>query len=166
MMEWVPLLEKGIWFGLAAMGFGVLFNVPTRTLFGIWLLGAAGGLTKVLSMHFGLGVVLATLAGATVIGFLSIQAAHLRHAPPSVFAIPAVIPMIPGILAYRMMLGLVSLAGAIDPDNYLQVLSETVNNGLKVLFILMCLAGGVAIPMLITRKESAKHLRFHKFGRE
>ena len=165
-MEWILLLEKSIWFGLAALGFGVLFNVPTRTMLAIYLMGAAGGLTKVVSMHLGLGIVMGTLAGAAVIGLLSIPAAHKRHAPPPVFAIPAVIPMVPGILAYRMMLGVIKLSGTLQPDTYSQILSETINNGLKVLFILMCLAGGVAIPMLITRKDSAKHIRFHTLGRD
>jgi len=157
-MEWILLFEKGLWFGLASIGFAILFNVPPRTIFMIWLLAACGGLTKVLLMEFGIGVILASLAGASLIGILSIQAAHNKHAPPLVFSIPAVIPMVPGVFAYRMMLGLIKLAGnAANPD-YSQIINETVNNGIKMLFILMTLAVGVSIPMLITRKSSVKNL--------
>jgi uncharacterized membrane protein YjjB (DUF3815 family) len=158
-MELILLLERGIWFGCAAIGFAILFNVPSRTLSSIYLISALGGLVKVYMMYFTIDIVLATLAGATLIGMLSIPLAHNKHAPPLVFAIPAVIPLIPGVLAYRMMLGLITLAGNVNNDSYTQILSETVNNGLKVMFILMCLAGGVGIPMLITRKESAKQIR-------
>jgi len=158
-MDW-QLLEKCFWFGVAASGFGILFNVPKRSLPAIFVLAAVGGITKLILMDHHLNIVVATLAGAALIGFLSIPLAHRIHVPPPIFAIPAVIPMVPGILAYRMMLGLVSLAGNINPATYNQVLSETINNGLKVMLILMSLAGGVAIPMLITRKESAKNLRF------
>ena len=161
-MEWLPLLEKCIWFGLAATGFAVLFNVPSKNLPTIYLMGAAGGLTKVLTMHSGSNIVFGSLFGATVVGFLSIYFAHKRHTPPPVLAIPSVIPMIPGILAYRMIIGLIELAAEINPETYNQILSQTVNNGLKVMFILMSLAGGVAIPMLITRKESAKDLKFNR----
>lgn len=161
-MEWLLLLEKCIWFGLAATGFAVLFNVPTKNLPTIYFMGAAGGFTKVLTMHFGVNIVFGSLFGATVVGFLSIYFAHKRHSPPPVLAIPSVIPMIPGILAYRMIIGMIRLAGEINPATYSQTLSETVNYGLKVMFILMCLAGGVAIPMLITRKESAKDLKFKR----
>lgn len=161
-MELILLLERGIWFGFAAVGFAILFNVPTRTLFSIFLTSALGGLAKIYLMHFSVDVVIATLCGATLIGILSIPLAHNKHAPPLVFAIPAVIPLIPGILAYRMMLGLISLAGKVDNEGYTQILSETVNNGLKVMFILMCLAGGVAVPMLVTRKESAKEIRLKR----
>ena len=57
---------------------------------------------------------------------------------------------------------MMKLAGDIQPDTYNQVLSETINNGLKAIFILMSLAGGVAVPMLISRKESVKHMHLLK----
>ncbi len=161
-MEWLVLIEKGMWFGLAAVGFAILFNVPLRAIIPVFILGALGGISKTILLLFEVNVIVSTLAGATLIGFLSIPFAHKKHAPPPIFAIPAVIPMVPGIFAYRMMLGLISLAGTIDPASYTQILSETVNNGLKVMLILMSLAGGVGIPMLITRKDSAKDIRFRK----
>lgn len=156
------IIEKSIWFGFAAVGFAVLFNVPVRTLIGIFLMGVAGGLVKFGLIHFGLNIILASLAAAIIIGVLSISFAHIRHAPPPVFAIPSVIPLVPGILAYRMMLGLIKLAGDLPKEALNQALLETVNNGLKVMFILMSIAVGVAVPMLLTRKESAKHIRLPK----
>ena len=154
------ILEKGIWFGFAALGFAVLFNVPQRTLIIIWMLGAAGGLTKLLLMQANVEIVVATLAGAAVIGVLSVSAAHNKHAPPLVFSIPSVIPMVPGAFAYRMMLGLIKLAGtAVTDPTYHQTLAETTSNGLKTMFILMSLAAGVSIPMLISRKDTIKKIR-------
>jgi len=158
-MEWFSFFEKGIWFGFAALGFAILFNVPPRTLVIVWLLAAVGGLTKLLMLHFDIGVVMASFGGASVIGILSIPAAHNKHAPPLVFAIPAVIPMVPGVFTYKMILGLIKLAGDPGSSTYTQILSETVNNGIKVLFILMSLAVGVAIPMLITRKSTVKNIK-------
>ncbi len=153
------MIEKVVWFGVAAMGFSILFNVPTRTLPYIFLMGALGGLTRLLLIKFGAGIIIGSLFGAILIGIISIPFAHFKHAPPLVFSIPSVIPMVPGLFAYRTMLGLVKLAGEIQPDSYTRILSETINNGLKTMFILLSLAGGVAIPMLITRKESAKQIR-------
>lgn len=154
------ILEKGIWFGFAALGFAVLFNVPQRTLLIIWLLGATGGITKLLLMQSNVPIVVATFAGASLIGILSVSAAHNKHAPPLVFSIPSVIPMIPGAFAYRMMLGLINLsATAVSSETYYQTLAETTSNGLKTMFILLALAAGVSIPMLISRKETIKKIR-------
>jgi uncharacterized membrane protein YjjB (DUF3815 family) len=161
-LEFLMILEKGIWFGFAALGFAILFNVPQRTLKIIWLIAAAGGLTKLVLIQCNIGIVIATFAGATLIGILSVYAAHNKHAPPLVFSIPSVIPMIPGAFAYRMMLGLIQLSGtAVSNNTYYQTLAETMSNGLKTMFILMALAVGVAIPMLISRKETIKKIR-HK----
>ena len=41
-LEILMILEKGIWFGFAALGFAILFNVPQRTLLIIWSIGALG----------------------------------------------------------------------------------------------------------------------------
>ena len=161
-LEFLMILEKGIWFGFAALGFAILFNVPQRTLKIIWLMGAAGGLTKLMLMQFNIGIVIATFAGASLVGVLSVYAAHNKHAPPLVFSIPSVIPMIPGAFAYRMMLGLMQLSGtAVSTSTYYQTMAETMSNGLKTMFILMALAVGVAIPMLVSRKETIKKIR-HK----
>ncbi|GET22935.1 threonine/serine exporter family protein [Prolixibacter denitrificans] len=162
MTELYHFMEMGVWLGFAAIGFAVLFNVPQRALPVIWLVGALGGITKLVILHFGGNIILASLAGATLVGFLSIPAAHSKHAPPLVFSIPAVIPMVPGAFAYRMMLGLIRLAGDTHADSYSDILNSAVSNGLKTLFILLSLAAGVAIPMLVTRKESAKKMKIIK----
>jgi len=153
------ILEKGIWFGFAALGFAVLFNVPQRTLLIEWIMGALGGMTKIILMQCTIGIVIATFAGASLVGILSVFAAHNKHTPPLVFSIPAVIPMIPGAFAYKMMLGLIKLSGTDASATYYQTLSETTNNGLKTIFILLALAVGVAIPMLISRKETVKRIK-------
>ena len=157
-MYWLEFFEKGIWFGLAAIGFAILFNVPLRTLKMIFIIGAVGGLIKSLMLLTGMNIILASLAGAIAVGIISISAAHNKHAPPMVFAIPSVIPMVPGAFAYKMMLGLMKLSDELPADAYSQVLADTINNGLKATFILLSLALGVAIPILITRKESVKKI--------
>ena len=159
-MDWISILIKGFWAGFATMGFAILFNVPQRTLLVIWAMGALGGLAKFFLLGLEVNIVLASLGGATLIGILSIYAAHNKQAPPLVFSTPAVIPMVPGAFAYRMMLGCMELANtSINSDTYLKTLAETTNNGLKALFILIALSAGVAIPMLVTRKDTFKRIK-------
>lgn len=158
----LDILLKSFWAGIGAIGFAVLFNVPRRVIFPIWTLGALGGLIKFSAMQFELGIVFASFLGATAIGIISIQLAHMRKSPPLVFSIPSVIPMVPGLFAYKMMLGLITLTSMGNTDTYLQALIETVNNGAKMMFVLISLGTGVAIPMLLSRKESIKKSKFNK----
>ncbi len=161
-MDWEVLFESWIWLGAASVGFAILFNVPVRTIWVIFMLGALGGTLKLLTVELGGGIIIGSFFGAMLVGFLSIYAAHFRHAPPFVFAIPAVIPMVPGAFAYRMMLGVIKLTGEVNHETFTQLLDDTVTNGLKTFFVLMALALGVSAPMLLTRRESAKEIKVLK----
>jgi len=153
-------METAVWCGFAGLGFGVLFNVPPRSLLVIWLLAALGGFTKNILTLAGTDLILASLAGATLIGVLSIFAAHQKHAPPLVFSIPALIPMVPGVFGFRTMLGLIKLSSSVSQEGYSLVLFQCINNGIKTALITLSLAVGASIPMLLTRKTSAKDLKF------
>ena len=161
-MVLLEILIKSFWAGIAAIGFAILFNVPRRTIFSIWSLGAMGGLIKFTAMNFDLGIVFASFLGAVGIAIVAIQMAHMRNSPPLVFSIPSVIPMVPGVFAYKFMLGMIALTSIENADAYIQTLIETVNNGAKMMFVLISLGTGVAIPMLLTRKESIKKSDFNK----
>ncbi len=158
----LEILIKSFWAGIAAIGFAILFNVPRRTLLSIWSLGAIGGLIKFTAMNFNVGIVFASFMGTVCIAVIAIRMAHLRNSPPLVFSIPSVIPMVPGAFAYKFMLGMIALTSMENTDAYIQTLIETVNNGAKMMFVLIALGTGVAIPMLLTRKESIKKSDFNK----
>ena len=133
------ILIKSFWSGIAAIGFAILFNVPRRTLYLIGLLGVMSGLIKFGSMELHVNIVFASFWAATAVGFVSIQTAHLKKSPPLIFSIPAVIPMVPGFFAYKFMLGLIALTSMENADTYLKILVETVNNGAKMMFVLIAL---------------------------
>ncbi len=158
----LEILIKSFWAGIAAIGFAILFNVPRRTLVSIWTLGAVGGIIKFSAMNFDVGIVFASFLAATLVGIASIQTAHIQKSPPLIFSIPAVIPMVPGFFAYKFMLGMIALTNMVNTDTYIQTLAETVNNGAKMMFVLISLGTGVAIPMLLSRKESIKKSKYNK----
>jgi len=158
-MDTLLFLEKGLWLGCAAIGFAVLFNVPRRTLGTTFVIAALGGLVKIALLQVGAVAALATLPGAVLIGLLSVLAAHQRKAPPMIFAIPAVIPMIPGFFAYQAMVGMIELTVEKDPVLYSKIFFATVNNGLSAFFVMLALSVGVAVPMLISRKQTVKRLQ-------
>ena len=73
-----------------------------------------------------------------------------------IFSIPSVITLVPGVFAYRTMLGLMKLTENVGTD-YTLTLLKTVHNGVTTLFIIMSIAIGVAIPMNIMRKTSVNN---------
>ena len=160
MTEWIDIAIKAFWCGWAAVGFGILFNVPSKTLFSIWIVGAVAGLVKftVLFLSADAPIIRSSFFAALAAGAFGILMAHLRREPPLIFAIPSVIPLVPGVFVYKTMIGFVKLSGTVG-DDYSLVLSQTVHNGIMALFIVMAIAIGVAIPMNILRKNMMKNLR-------
>jgi uncharacterized membrane protein YjjB (DUF3815 family) len=161
MVDWLDIVLKGFWCGVAAMGFAVLFNAPTRALLSIFLCAFVAGLIKfsIFNPVVGGGIILASALAATAVGFASIPVSHWRHVPPVVIGIPAVIPLIPGSFAYRTILGLINFIY----NTEVEVLTRMVHNGLMTLFIILVLALGVTLPMLLFRIESVKNFRLSTF---
>ncbi len=147
------LLHDAIWSGVAALGFAILFNVPTRTLFGCMVCGAAGHVVRSVIMQLGLSMEFATLIGATVVGILGTAFARRWQTPAAVFTVSGVIPLVPGVFAFRTMLGLLTLAGATDPTAGLSALLEVSQNGIKTGLILMAIAAGIAAPTLLFERR-------------
>jgi len=153
---WI-IFAKAVCCGCAATGFAILFNTAKKVLPFIWMGGFLVGLVKFifLSSVLSAGITLVSFAGAITIGLIGILIALKLEVPTVIVTIPCVIPLVPGAFAYRTMLGLMKLTRAID-EEYSNVLSETVRNGVLALFVIMAIALGIVVPMLILEKRIAK----------
>ncbi|MCW7554461.1 threonine/serine exporter family protein [Endozoicomonas gorgoniicola] len=159
MTGWI-LLERCLWAAIAALGFATLFTVPLRAFWVVASLAMIGYALRSAGMFFGLNLVVATLIASCSIGILAIQAAHWVHTPTTVFMAPAVIPMVPGVFAYRTMMGLLEISSTQSAS--VELLSTTAHNGLTAGFTLLSLAIGVSLPSLMFRNKSVKEIRFFK----
>jgi Uncharacterized conserved protein len=88
---------------IGTVTFGVLMNVPRRSLnLGGWI-GTVSFLAYRLCMAANLGIAVANLLGTLIIGILSMQAARYKRMPVINFNIPALVPFVPGGQAYQMI---------------------------------------------------------------
>ncbi len=145
------VLQDALWSGIAALGFAMLFNVPVRTLIGCMITGASGHAIRQALMLTGVGIEAATLIGATVVGFLALLLARRFHTPPPVFAVSAAIPLVPGVFAYKTMIGLLQIATV--PTLSTEVLLETAVNGVKTMLLLAAIGLGITSPSLLFRRH-------------
>ena len=155
----LSLLEVAIWSGIAAVGFGILFNIPRKAIFTVFILGLSAGLIKFLLLKFNINIVLASFIAASFVGVLSMPLAHRIHQPPVVFSIPAVIPMIPGYFAYETILSIINFTFMeIDSVKRIEIMEAIFSNGFTMMFILISLTVGVSFPMLLLRKSTVKKM--------
>ncbi len=147
------LLQNTFWAGIAALGFAMLFNVPRRALVGCALGGALAYAVRTLLVQFGVaGIEAATLLGATVVGFGGVRFGHHWHVPAPVFIVPGVIPLLPGYLAFRTMIDLLTLTTNAPGVDQALLLTTAVNS-LKTILIVGGIAAGVAVPSLLLRRH-------------
>jgi uncharacterized membrane protein YjjB (DUF3815 family) len=130
----------------------VLFNVPRRYLPACLACAAIGHGLRTLVMQFNVPIEFATLFGATVVGFIAYGLAYRLEAPAALFAIPGIIPLIPGSFAYRAMVGMVSVVNA-TPERAGELLVEASTNFIRVGLLLAALGVGIALPALIFQRE-------------
>jgi len=153
----LKLLEVSIWSGIAALGFGVLFNIPKNSILTVFLLGFIAGLIKFSLLDFNFNIVLATFIAVLFVGIICMPIAHKIHHPPVVFCIPPVIPMIPGYFAYETVLSIMNFI-FIEKDSVKRIalMDSIFYNGFTMFFILISITAGIALPMLILRKNTVK----------
>ncbi|WP_375056323.1 threonine/serine exporter family protein [Zobellella sp. DQSA1] len=140
------LLDDMLFATVPALGFALLFNVPPKALKYCALGGALGHGSRYLLLTAGTPIEWATFAAATLVGMLGAYWARRFLAHPKVFTVAAVIPMIPGVYAYKAMVALVE----ISQQGYTPELwGSLVANFIKAMFIVAGLAIGLAMPGLL-----------------
>ena len=152
MTELLIIAMKGFWCGCAALGFGILFNAPRQSLLYLWIGGFVAGIVKFgfLSTAIGAGIVLSSFMAGLFVGIVATPIARLRDVPIIIIAIPSIIPLVPGVFAYRAMMGLMKLARNTGGE-YLNVMAETVYNGVMALFVIVAITLGLALALIARR---------------
>ena len=133
---------------IGAIGFSILFNLPPRLLFA----AAIGGIIAVCTRNFcifnlHLSAVAGTFIGATVVSIIGIQAVHWLHAPTQVLTVPSVIPMVPGVLIYRLLFAIINVK-----DLTVDELLRAVQSGVDAILIILGIAIGVAMPSIFANR--------------
>ncbi len=140
------LINDMIFAAIPAVGFALVFNVPQKALLYCALGGSIGHGSRYLMMHFGIPVEWATFFAAMIVSMVGIHWSHRFLAHPKVFTVAALIPMVPGVFAFKAMIAVVELNHRGYSPDLVAILME---NFLKAMFIIAGLAVGLAMPGLL-----------------
>ncbi len=154
-------------FGLAfVVGFcwGILFGSPKSVLWIAGLLGALGHSLRFVFLQADTGLITATMISSVTIGLIGIYCAHKVHHPPVVFTMPACITMIPGLYAYRTMLGCIKLTDPAILQQHTDIIGQIGYNLMLTMSLLFTLAIGISIAALLFRSKSVREINFGKKG--
>ena len=141
------LLHQALFGGIAASGFGVLFNFGWHELLWCAASGALALATRTLGQDAGWNLEAASFAGAAAVGCVG----RLLHARLGVgtddMAVAGCIPMVPGAFAAQGIFGLYNLTAPhpYDPAN---TVVTTMEFSLRVVFTLGAIGTGLSISKL------------------
>ena len=120
---------------IAAAEFGVLFQAPKKSLPVSGVIGAVGWVVYIyIRKDLGYDSFYAMFAATVALSLLSELAARIFKQPVTVFVIPGIIPIVPGLGMYKGM-------AAIIENNY--------DTGVNILITTVMDAGAIALGMML-----------------
>ena len=137
---------------IGAASFAVFFNLPKRLLIAAALGGAICVCTRnFLTFELGMSSAVGTLAGATLVSVLAVKAIHWLHTPSLVLVVPAVIPLVPGVMIYYSLFAIIHI-NMLSPEDLLEAIQISVN----ALLIILAIASGASMPSIFASRAFAR----------
>ena len=152
----LDILLDGLFAAIAAIGFGAISDPPRRAFPRIAALAATGHALRFSLMRYAeLDIATASLAAGIVIGMGSLWLGRRARCPMPVLYIPALLPMIPGIYAYRSIFALVMLLQSLkDQEAGLHYMQEFFLNATVATSVVSLLAAGATFPIFIFKHRA------------
>lgn len=149
------LLLDGLFAALAAVGFAVISNPPRKAVLISALLAAVGhALRFYLMQDTPMSVAVASFFAAFTIGMGSMLFAKLIHCPAEIFSFPSLLPMVPGMYAYKTILSLIQFMNGADRTAENGLITDIFHNGLTTVFVMSALVIGASLPLFLFHKQS------------
>ena len=150
------IFVDGFFAAVAAIGFGAISDPPLRAFPSIALLAAAGHALRFgLMTCAGLDITTATLCASLLIGLGSLWLGGRIYCPTTVLSIPALLPMVPGIYAYKTVFALIMLMQhTAESDAARQYMDAFLLNATVTVSVVFMLAVGSTVPILLFRRRA------------
>ena len=158
----LEILQDGFFAAIAAIGFSSISNPPRRAYVYCALIAAAGHAVRYILTNAGLvhfHIIVASTIAAFVIGLLAVYVAPKAKCPAETCFFPALLPMIPGMYAYRTIEALVLCLYHKEEEIFSHYLYLLTYNGFTCTFIILGMVIGATIPIFLFKNVSFQATR-------
>lgn len=156
-MSVVELFQDALFAAIAAIGFACISRPPSRAYWCCALIAAAGHSARYMLVNapwIDMHMVPATFLAAMVVGLLAVFLSPCVRCPAETCLFPALLPMIPGIYAYRSVAGLAMCVLHDDPADFDRYYTLFTHNALTCMCILMVMITGATVPVFMFKRVS------------
>lgn len=139
---------------VAGLGFAYGCSPPKRTIIATALLAAIAHGVRFYLQKSGFGITSATFFAALIVGILGFMCAKKLKTPTEIITFPAILPMIPGMYAYRTILSIVSFSSESDLELQGKLLVNITNNLITTFSVSLAIAVGISLSLVIFYEQS------------
>ncbi|MDE6290675.1 MAG: threonine/serine exporter family protein [Muribaculaceae bacterium] len=158
----LQILQDALFAAVAAIGFAAISNPPKKAYLLCAIIAAAGQSARYLLMNsslFDIHIVAASTIAAFIVGTLAVLLSPYGKMPAETCLFPSLLPMIPGIYAYKAFGSLMlCLSHGVEAEfNHYFFLFAS--NGITCLFILLGMVVGGTLPIFFFKNISFQATR-------
>jgi uncharacterized membrane protein YjjB (DUF3815 family) len=152
---WLHLFHQAFFGGIAAAGFGILFNCPPRMI--LQCFGSGAVAVRTAGQAANLNLAEASFFAALVVATAERVLQQFQSPHGSILSLVGCIPMVPGSTAAKGLMNLYALLRA-QPSEEILAAANGMRNLLEVTFTLAAIGTALAIPRLIYPKKKSSLL--------
>ncbi|MCI9286071.1 MAG: threonine/serine exporter [Muribaculaceae bacterium] len=149
------ILQDALFSAIAAIGFAAISRPPSTAYPLCALIAAAGHSLRFILMSdavAGMHIIPATLAASLLIGTLAVLVTPMFRIPAETCLFPSLLPMIPGIYAYKAFAGLALCLFSGNQETFSHSFFLFGYNAMTCSCILLCMVTGAVIPLFVLKK--------------
>ncbi|MFG6428084.1 threonine/serine exporter family protein [Lepagella muris] len=152
----LDILKDALLAAIAAIGFGAISRIPRRAYLLCGIIAAIGHSSRFLLMQpeAALHILPATALAALIIGSLAVFVSPWAKTPAEAYLFPALLPMIPGIYAYKSFGGAVMCIMGTSQESFNYYFYQFAQNGFITLSIILAMVICATIPIFIFKNRA------------
>lgn len=157
----LEFLQDALFAAIAAIGFAAVSRPPRRALLYCAIIAAAGHSARFLMMQPGCAfhIVSATFFASLLVGCLAVWLSRFAHTPAEACLFPALLPMIPGVYAYKAFGALAICVFTSSQKSFEHGFFLFMQNAMTCSVILLGMAVGATIPIFLFKRISFQATR-------
>ncbi|MCM1319189.1 MAG: threonine/serine exporter family protein [Muribaculaceae bacterium] len=155
------IFQDALFSAIAAIGFAAISRPPRVALLYCALIASVGHslrfilINSTVDMH----LIPATLIASFIIGALAVLVSPLSKIPAETYLFPSLLPMIPGIYAYKTFAGLAMCLFADTQEAFEHSFYLFGYNAITCGCVLLCMVTGAVSPIFMFKKISFQATR-------